>query len=415
METERLSEETEISVETTHHSEEQIAETTKADTIIDIELLEKLTSMSQEEVAEERGACCIYRVPSYIKNFDPEAYIPKLVSFGPYHHGESHLLSMEKHKHKTLASVLKRSKKSLQEYLTLLKPISKRLMESYKDLDDKWKEQDKFLQLMVLDGVFWLEMYSVYIEKNQHWKFDYGENHSLFSSSGAPFALCILQNDMILLENQLPNFLLEILAQQSEEEQAVLKFERWERRVQKVKPRGQALDQELISKEPLHFLDYRRKRMIGFDTREGIVFRRKDKSLPLMGSEFSEKVGIQRHQKISVNRRSEIWLLNMMAFEHQHGVGYKISAYLIYVASPDNKETAHFQKKLRHSLEYKKEIEEYYMMKMRPRRFDQWKKILLENYLSKPWLLFDVVYSIFFLNLLTTISTYYTVLSYKKQ
>ncbi|XP_068634601.1 UPF0481 protein At3g47200-like [Aristolochia californica] len=421
METKRLSKETEISVETAYHSEEQIAETTKADTIIDIELLEKLTSMSQEEEAEERDVCCIYRVPSYIKDLDPEAYIPKLVSFGPYHHGAPHLMSMEKHKHKTLAFVLKRSKKSLEDYLRLLKAITKRLMESYKDLDDKWREQDKFLQLMVLDGVFWLEMYRVYIEKDQHQKFDNSENHSLFSSSGAPFALCKLLNDMILLENQLPNFLLESLslltkepAQQSEEQAVLefLKFERWERQLQKVKPEGQELDQELISKEPLHFLDYRRKRMIGFYTRDGIVFRRKDKSFPLMGSAFSEKVGIQSHQKIWVNRTSEIWLLNMMAFEHQHGVGYEISAYLIFFVSPGNDESAVFQQKLRYNLEYLSEIQEYYKMKMRPSRFDLLKKQLQETYFKSPWDMINFVTSMGILNGLTAIATLYTILAY---
>jgi hypothetical protein len=54
----------------------------------------------------------IYKVPSQLKELNKNAYKPQTISFGPYHHGEEHLMAMEEHKHRALIHFLKRWKKT---------------------------------------------------------------------------------------------------------------------------------------------------------------------------------------------------------------------------------------------------------------------------------------------------------------
>ena len=35
--------------------------------------------------------CCIYKVPKKLRQVNKEAYTPKLISIGPFHHGEKDL------------------------------------------------------------------------------------------------------------------------------------------------------------------------------------------------------------------------------------------------------------------------------------------------------------------------------------
>ena len=36
--------------------------------------------------------CCIYKVPRKLRQVNKEAYTPKLISIGPFHHGEKDLM-----------------------------------------------------------------------------------------------------------------------------------------------------------------------------------------------------------------------------------------------------------------------------------------------------------------------------------
>ncbi|GLT52996.1 hypothetical protein SLA2020_262960 [Shorea laevis] len=45
-----------------------------------------------------RPECCIYRVPNKLRDVNKEAYTPKLVSIGPFHHGLEELKGMERKK-----------------------------------------------------------------------------------------------------------------------------------------------------------------------------------------------------------------------------------------------------------------------------------------------------------------------------
>ena len=51
----------------------------------------------------------IFRVPAYVRESNPTAYEPRMVSIGPYYHGDFALRAMEDHKWRYLHDLLSRS------------------------------------------------------------------------------------------------------------------------------------------------------------------------------------------------------------------------------------------------------------------------------------------------------------------
>ena len=44
------------------------------------------------------STCCIYEVPRTIRDLKKDAYTPKVISIGPFHHGNVRLQNMERRK-----------------------------------------------------------------------------------------------------------------------------------------------------------------------------------------------------------------------------------------------------------------------------------------------------------------------------
>ncbi|KAJ0967672.1 hypothetical protein J5N97_024589 [Dioscorea zingiberensis] len=145
----------------------------------------------------------IPRVPPNIRNINRAAYDPKVLSIGPYHHGKPGLQAMEDHK-----------KRYLREFLTYmpgeLEKLEKlnSLIYSVRTLEEKLLslynqplniERDDFIKMIVLDGCFILRLL-IKIRVR------------LESEADAIFEVVpLLRRDLLLLENQLPFFILEKL------------------------------------------------------------------------------------------------------------------------------------------------------------------------------------------------------------
>ncbi|KAE8791578.1 hypothetical protein D1007_34036 [Hordeum vulgare] len=70
---------------------------------------------------------CIYRVPACIKHLNLKAYQPQVVSLGPFHHGEPHLLPMDIHKRRSLLHLLRRARKPLSEFVVAVAGVAEQL------------------------------------------------------------------------------------------------------------------------------------------------------------------------------------------------------------------------------------------------------------------------------------------------
>jgi len=71
---------------------------------LDLEGLKELPP--QKDRADE---CCIYRVPNSLRDRNPEAYTPQLISIGPFHHNDERIETMETLKRRYQGEFLKRN------------------------------------------------------------------------------------------------------------------------------------------------------------------------------------------------------------------------------------------------------------------------------------------------------------------
>ncbi|KAI6681372.1 hypothetical protein NL676_035253 [Syzygium grande] len=74
--------------------------------------------------------CCIYTVPDKLRKTHKEAFLPRLVSIGPFYHGKQRK-AMEDHKWRYLQSFLWQTQKCLEECVEAIK---------------KWEERCQFLR-----------------------------------------------------------------------------------------------------------------------------------------------------------------------------------------------------------------------------------------------------------------------------
>ncbi|KAL1550548.1 UPF0481 protein [Salvia divinorum] len=150
----------------------------------------------------------IHRIPTSVTAINSTAYSPYIVSIGPYHHGSDNTKPMENHKRRALLIFLKRSNKPLHAFWDALAPFAQDLKDAYDELSPEWHDTDKFLQLMIIDGCFILEILRATNISTFSDIRDYAANDPVFSSHGDLYVVPYLKRDVLMLENQLPMLVL---------------------------------------------------------------------------------------------------------------------------------------------------------------------------------------------------------------
>ncbi|KAL7164298.1 hypothetical protein ACSBR2_040251 [Camellia fascicularis] len=124
----------------------------------------------------------ICRVPRKLRQLNEAAYTPQMVSIGPLHHGETHLKGMEEQKMRCLEAFLGWETINLEDCVKMIKTWEKRIRNCYEESIKL--SSDEFVKMILLDSSFII----VAMVK----PLDY-----------------FLGLDLLLLENQLPLFVLE--------------------------------------------------------------------------------------------------------------------------------------------------------------------------------------------------------------
>jgi len=165
-----------------------------------------LSSGSKETVLllESAGkeSCCIFRVPESFVALNPKAYKPKVVSIGPYHYGEKHLQMIQQHKPRLLQLFLDEAKKKDVEENVLVKAVVDLEDKIRKSYSEELKTGHDLMFMMVLDGCFILMVFLI-----MSGNIELSED-PIFS---IPWLLSSIQSDLLLLENQVPFFVLQTL------------------------------------------------------------------------------------------------------------------------------------------------------------------------------------------------------------
>jgi hypothetical protein len=150
--------------------------------------------------------CCIYRVPKKLREVNKEAYTPKLISIGPLHHGENELCAMEILKLRYLREFCYRIKKGYDELASVIEANELKIRRCYEETFDISSED--FVKMVLLDSTFIIELFLKYAASDSSAiKNDY--------ISSKPLLKKHIQQDLILLENQIPFFILDKLYRQS--------------------------------------------------------------------------------------------------------------------------------------------------------------------------------------------------------
>ncbi|XP_042491466.1 uncharacterized protein LOC122071218 [Macadamia integrifolia] len=174
------------------------------DVVINVTVMESI----EKDCKKVRGLpsnCSMYRVPKPQFKRKSEAYVPRLVSIGPFHHDKKHLKPMETHKLRYLNDFLFRSKSraTLNDYVEAMKILEESTRQCYSEIFQHSKEE--FVKMMVIDGCFILELILKTIHNGDPDDLDAPDEPD-DPIMNAKWMLHAIKYDLILLENQLPFF-----------------------------------------------------------------------------------------------------------------------------------------------------------------------------------------------------------------
>ncbi|XP_042423665.1 UPF0481 protein At3g47200-like [Zingiber officinale] len=147
----------------------------------------------------------MFEVSKILRDAQPTAYEPKIVSLGPYHYHKPHLRAMnQQHKWSLLSKLLEQDRsKDLKYYLKVIKDNETRARNAYPTQSMIGMCENQFVTMMLLDCVFVIEMLWLWKKSPEGIK-----NLAFMSDQRSQI---IVARDMLLLENQLPFFLIETL------------------------------------------------------------------------------------------------------------------------------------------------------------------------------------------------------------
>ncbi|KAM7493047.1 hypothetical protein LguiB_027656 [Lonicera macranthoides] len=161
------------------------------------ELADRIDKMSQSQGLSSE--CCIYRVPVTLRKLNKEAYSPRVISIGPFHYGIERLSSMEAVKMRCFKKLVERSRTRLGKYVELVKGFEGRARECYAETIGM--DSNKFVSLLLIDACFIIELLL------RSYRSDWNKEDAHVLST--PWLNSDIQLDLMLLENQIPFFILE--------------------------------------------------------------------------------------------------------------------------------------------------------------------------------------------------------------
>ncbi|KAG2676165.1 hypothetical protein I3760_12G040100 [Carya illinoinensis] len=152
----------------------------------------------------------IFRVPNMLRRHNEKAFMPEVVSIGPFHHGNTQLQAMENIKLLYLSSLFVRTGFGLERSVEAILRIQQECRACYADPVVDQILFHEFIEMMVIDGCFILEFLCRYLDKRRGIHGEHNDpNDSVFTTSWMPRKIVA---DLLLLENQLPWCVLDCLS-----------------------------------------------------------------------------------------------------------------------------------------------------------------------------------------------------------
>ncbi|KAM3714899.1 hypothetical protein ACJW31_01G367900 [Castanea mollissima] len=134
--------------------------------------------------------CRIYNVPYHLRKLNEEAYTPHVISIGPIHHDKTRFQTIEKHKARYFESFVQRAKINLKSLENSIREMEDSIQRCY--VETVHLKSDDFLKLIKFYEERWENDDPMIVEA---WLLD------------------VVRHELLLLENQLPFFVIEKLYQ----------------------------------------------------------------------------------------------------------------------------------------------------------------------------------------------------------
>ncbi|KAF8364770.1 hypothetical protein HHK36_033256 [Tetracentron sinense] len=145
----------------------------------------------------------IHKVPKKLHNLNDAAYTPQVISIGPFHHGQESLQIMQEHKWRYMDALIDLYPQiDLEGCVKALRGLEERARQCY--AEPIKLGSDEFVEMMLLDGFFILLLFL------QEYYIDLLED-TIDPVYDTTWMFSAIMRDMILLENQIPFFVLEQL------------------------------------------------------------------------------------------------------------------------------------------------------------------------------------------------------------
>ncbi|KAK9220767.1 hypothetical protein WN944_009191 [Citrus x changshan-huyou] len=176
------------------------------DVSIDMKKLADSLSWKLETLPPLSKDCSIYRVAEPTRCSNPRHFTPRMVSIGPFHHGKEELKPMEEHKQRYLKYFLQRTKVSMVSFLTFIKKRETKLRNCYAETIRNLGS-DEFVAMVLADAGFLIEFFMRYYKPRL-----ITDDDRIFRK---PQWHKEIWHDFLLVENQLPLFILKDLFDQA--------------------------------------------------------------------------------------------------------------------------------------------------------------------------------------------------------
>ncbi|KAH7518836.1 hypothetical protein FEM48_Zijuj09G0213600 [Ziziphus jujuba var. spinosa] len=387
--------------------------------------------------------CCIFRIPDVFRRHNEKVYEPDVIAIGPFHHRKPSLQPMEIVKKWYLRTLLSRLNISMLGLVKGIKEFEKRARDCYQEPIDL--DQNEFIEMLIIDGCFLVELFRK-------------ETISELRSMDDPIfnMACMhqfLYHDLLLLENQLPWFVLQYLFNLTMENdqrtlsltELVLKF------FQACFPlTNHSKSSPRLDLENLHIVDLIRNVLISsFPGVQSGPKPEKPKLIPCVtelikaGVKFTKSSsdnmmdivftnGTFEIPPFSIEETTEPIFRNLIAFEQcYHSCEDKITSYAILMDNLINtskdveilsdkgiidnwlsaEDASQYFNRLYNDTfvttffysELCKDVNEYYRAK-----WPKWRAILFRDYLTNPWTIISLV-AAFVLLVLTFLQTFYSI------
>jgi hypothetical protein len=183
--------------------------------------------------------CCIYRVPKKLRKVNNEAYTPKLISIGPLHnYGMEEFRDMEMQKLRYLREFCFRTGKSQEKLASIIEDKEVEIRHCYAETSELSSKE--FVNMILLDGIFIIELFwrtfekkekeemekkepeEKEMEKKEHKENEMEKKEYEDYILSKPWLRDGIEHDLLLLENQLPFFVLEDLYESGAEGQKMI-------------------------------------------------------------------------------------------------------------------------------------------------------------------------------------------------